>query len=273
LDVTAGDGVRLYAEAHGDGLPVLFSCAYCTTHENFRPQVEPLVRAGSRVVLWDYRGHGRSEAPSEAGAYSIERVVDDLGRVLDATAPETPAVLGGLSFGGLASLHFALLHPERVRALLLVGSGPGFKKPEAQARWEQMVERTASFVEKKGLEAFVASRASATLFGRRPELPSAQAAARAIAAQDATGLAHFGRRVSGLAPPVIDELGRIDVPALVIVGEEDEPYQRAAEMMASRLPRARRVVLPGAGHIANLEAEEAFNRVVCEFLEELGAEG
>jgi pimeloyl-ACP methyl ester carboxylesterase len=271
LDVLAGDGVRLYAEAHGSGLPLLLSCAFCTTHENFRPQVEPLVAAGARVVLWDYRGHGRSEAPADAEAYSIDRVVDDLGRVLDATAPDTPAVLGGLSFGGLASLHFTLLHPERVRALLLIGSGPGFKKPEAQARWEGMVERTASFLETKGLEAFVDSRASATLVGRRPELPAAQAAGRAIAAQDPTGLAHFGRRVSGLAPPVIDQLDKIDVPALVLVGEDDEPYQRAAEMMAARLPRARHAVLPGAGHIANLEAEEAFNRVVCEFLGELGA--
>lgn len=270
MDVTAGDGVRLYAEVEGEGVPVVFSCAYCTTHENFRPQVEPLVRAGARVVLWDYRGHGRSEAPADVGAYSIDTVVDDLGRVLDATAAATPAVLGGLSFGGLASLHFALLHPERVRALLLVGSGPGFKKPEAQARWEEMVERTAGFLETKGLEAFVASRASATLVGRRPELPAARAAARAIVSQDATGLANFGRRVSGLAPPVIDELGRIDVPALVIVGADDEPYRRAAEMMASRLPRARRVVIPGAGHIVNIEAEDAFNRVVCEFLAELG---
>lgn len=270
--MTAGDGVRLYAEAHGQGLPVLLSCAYCTTHENFRPQVAPLVRAGARVVLWDYRGHGRSQAPSDADAYSMDRVVDDLGRVLEATAPGSPAVLGGLSFGGLASLHFALLHPQRVRALLLVGSGPGFKKAEAQARWQEMVERTASFVERKGLEAFVASRASATLVGRRPELPSAQAAARAIAAQDPKGLAHFGRRVSGPAPPVIDELGRIDVPVLVLVGGDDAPYQRAAEMMETRLPRARRIVLPGAGHIANLEAEEAFNRIVCGFVEELAGE-
>jgi pimeloyl-ACP methyl ester carboxylesterase len=68
LDVLAGDGVRLYAEAHGPGLPLLLSCAYCTTHENFRPQVEPLVAAGARVVLWDYRGHGRSEAPADAKA-------------------------------------------------------------------------------------------------------------------------------------------------------------------------------------------------------------
>ena len=56
-EVVASDGVRLHAEAHGEGPPVVFSCALATTHENFRPQVEPLVAAGWRVVLWDYRGH------------------------------------------------------------------------------------------------------------------------------------------------------------------------------------------------------------------------
>ena len=125
--VEASDGVFLYAEAHGDGLPVVFSCPLNTTRENWRPQVEPLTAAGFRVVLWDYRGHGRSDAPDEAEAYSIDHVIDDLGRVLDWAAPGEPAVLAGLSFGGLASLHFTLRHPQRVRALLLIDSGPGFK--------------------------------------------------------------------------------------------------------------------------------------------------
>ena len=58
--VRSADGVCLYAEAHGEGIPVLFSCAFATTHENWRPQVEPLVAAGARVVLWDYRGHTRA---------------------------------------------------------------------------------------------------------------------------------------------------------------------------------------------------------------------
>ncbi|HET6304120.1 MAG TPA: alpha/beta fold hydrolase, partial [Myxococcota bacterium] len=155
MEIRASDRVRLFAEAHGEGIPLVLSCAYCTTHENFRPQVDPLVRAGMRVVLWDYRGHGRSEAPADPTAYSMDQVVDDLARVADLASPDRPVVLGGLSFGGLASLHLALLRPERVRALVLVGSGPGFKNADAQARWETMVERTASFVEKNGCAAFV----------------------------------------------------------------------------------------------------------------------
>lgn len=272
--VRASDGVVLYAEAHGTGLPVLFSCPLNTTCENWRLQVDPLVAQGFRVVLWDFRGHGRSEVPDDPAAYSMEQVVDDLGRVLDwaaPAAPATPAVLGGLSFGGLASLHFALRAPARVRGLLLIDSGPGFKNPEAQERWEAGVEKTASFLERKGMQAFVESRAAATTFGGRPELPAAQVARQAIAAQQPVGLAHFARRVAALAPPVIDELASIRIPALVIVGEHDAAYQRAAQVMQARLPLAESVSIPGAGHIVNIEAAEAFNAAVLRFLERLRA--
>jgi pimeloyl-ACP methyl ester carboxylesterase len=272
--VEASDGVALYVEAHGTGLPVLFSCPLNTTCENWRPQVDPLVAQGFRVVLWDFRGHGRSGAPDDPAAYSMGQVVDDLGRVLDwaaGAAPAVPAVLGGLSFGGLASLHFALRAPTRVRGLLLIDSGPGFKNPEAQERWEAGVEKTASFLERKGMQAFVESRAVATTVGSRPELPAAQAALRAIAAQQPHGLAHFGRRVAAVAPPVIDELASIRIPALVIVGEHDAAYQRAAQVMQARLPLAEAVTMAGAGHIVNIEAAETFNAAVLRFLERLRA--
>jgi pimeloyl-ACP methyl ester carboxylesterase len=263
--VVAADGAALYAEAHGEGVPVVFSCALCTTHENWRPQVAPLVAAGARVVLWDYRGHGLSSAPADPGAYSMERVVDDLGRVLDWAAPGRPAVLGGHSFGGLASLHFTLRHPDRVSGLLLIDSGPGFKNPKAQAGWARATERTAAFIESRGMADFVL-KAAVTTVGLRPELPAARAAAAAIAAQDPSGLAHFARRVAAIAPPVIDELPSIDVAALVIVGEKDEAYLRAAEVMVAKLPRAERLTIPGAGHIVNIEAAEAFDAAVVSFL-------
>jgi pimeloyl-ACP methyl ester carboxylesterase len=269
--VVASDGVELYAEAHGEGIPVLLSCGLCTTHENWRPQVEPWVAAGLRVVLWDYRGHGRSAAPHDPGAYSMKQVVDDLGRVLAWGAGERPAIVGGLSFGGLASLHFALAQPQRVRALLLVDTGPGFKNPEAQARWQAQVERTAGFLETRGCQAFVDSKAAATAIGLRPELPAAQAAARAIAAQDPAGLALFARRIAGVAPPVIDQLAQIEIPALVVVGEKDEPYLRAADVLASRMPRAEAIRIPNAGHVVNLEEPQAFDAAVLGFLGRLAA--
>lgn len=269
--LTTHDGVRLYYEHHAASgalrrPTVIFSCAYCTTHENWRFQVAPLVAAGHPVVLWDLRAHGDSEAPTAADAYSMERVVADLDTVAEATTPDAPFVAAGLSFGGLASLHFRVRHPERVAALVLIGSGPGFKNPEAAAGWAAQVERTASFLETRGFEAFVAGRAGATCIGRNPELPAAQHAARAIVRQGVAGIARFGREVSGPAPPVLDELAGMDVPALVLVGEHDAAFLRAAEVMAAKLPRARHVVVPGAGHIVNIEQAERFDAELLAFL-------
>ena len=270
--VRSGDGVSLHAEATGEGPPVVFSCALNTTSENWRAQVETIAPRGYRVVLWDYRGHGRSDAPEDPDAYTMERVVSDLACVLDWAAPGERAVLVGLSFGGLTSLHFALAHPERVLGLVLAGSGPGFKNPKAQAQWAETVGHTARFIERKGAAVF-AERATEMTVGRSPELPVARRAQAAIAEQTPHGLAHFGREIAGLAPPVIDRLGEIAVPVLIVRGEEDTAYERAAEVMASRLPRAETVTIPGAGHIVNIEAAEAFDTALLAFLEDLRTQG
>ncbi len=264
--VTASDGVSIYAEAHGEGEPVIFSPGYCQTHENFRGQVEPFVAAGFRVVLWDYRGHGRSEAPDDLDAYSMGQVVDDLARVLEWAAPGQSAVVGGLSFGGLASQHYALRHPDRASALLLIASGPGFKKPETQRGWEAQVGRIADRLEAVGFEGYTTGRAAQNSVGLKPELPAALAAGRAIESQSALGVAHFGRRVCGPAPSTIDQLGQLSQPALVLVGALDLAYERAAEVMAAKLPNVTRVVIPDAGHCVNIEQAEAFNGAVLDFL-------
>lgn len=274
--LTTSEGASIYYEHHVPagslGPPktsVIFSCAFCTTHENWRGQVEPLLGAGHPVILWDLRAHGDSATPAGTEVWSIENVVLDLLAVAEATTPDAPFVAAGLSFGGLASLHFTLRHPERVAALALIDSGPGFKNPDAAAGWAAQVERTASFLEKRGFEDFVNGRAGTTCIGNQPELPAARAAARAIIAQSVPGIARFGREISGSAPPVIDELAAMDVPALVMVGEHDKPFLRAGEVMAAKLPRARHVIIPDAGHIVNIEEADFFNREMLAFLADL----
>ncbi len=267
--IEASDGVALDVEAQGEGMPILFSCGFCTTRENWRAHVAPLNAIGMKVVLWDYRGHGRSEVPEDQAAYTLDQVLDDMGRVLEWAAPGEPAVLAGHSLGGMASLHFASRHPERVRALVVMGSGPGFKNPEAAARWAAQVEKTGSILRAKGIEAFLAGRAGATCVGRQPELPAAVAAARAICEQNVEGLARFGLGVAGPAAPVIDELPGIAQPTLILIGEHDDAYLRAADLMKAKLPNAESVLLEGAGHVANIEAPIEFERSLLRFLESL----
>jgi pimeloyl-ACP methyl ester carboxylesterase len=269
LRVRTADGLGLYVEAHGEGVPILFSCAFSTTHENWRPQVEPLVAAGARVILWDYRGHGLSDAPHDPDAYTIDKLLDDFDRVLDAAAEGRPAVLAGLSFGGLASLHFAARNLSRVRALVLIAAGPGFKNPDAAARWQANTDRTARYIETKGFEAFVNGKAGPTCIGSDPSLPAARAAAAAMIAQDPVAVGLFARRVAGPAPSVIDELQHLDVPALVVVGEDDPGYHQAAEVMAAKLPRAHTERIEGGGHILNIEVPDRLNPLVAEFLSSL----
>ena len=271
--LVTNEGNTIYFERHVPdevtGATVIFSCAYCTTHENWRGQVDPLVAAGHPVVLWDLRGHGDSPAPEGGEPWSIENVVTDLYAVAEATTPDAPFVAAGLSFGGLASLHFMKRHPERITALALVGSGPGFKNAEAAAGWAAQVERTANFLETRGFADFVNGRAGTTCIGNRPELPAAQAAAKPIIEQSVEGIARFGREISGPAPSVIDELGDMNVPAVVLVGEHDKAFLRAGEVMAAKLPQAHHVAVPDAGHIVNIEQADVFNSELAKFLKEL----
>ena len=268
------DGISIYYEHHEPserrGATVVFSSAYTTTHESWRGQVAPVLAAGHPVVLWDLRGHGQTVTPDDDAFFTIDLVVSDLLAVADATTPDAPFVAAGLSFGGLASLHFMRAYPERVSALALIGSGPGFKNPEAAEGWAAQVERTAAFLENRGFAEFLAGRAGVTCIGAKPELAAAKHAAEAILAQSVSGVARFGRKVSGLAPTVINDLSSMNVPALVLVGENDKAFSRAADVMSAKLTQSKKVVIAGAGHIVNIEEEAAFNAALVEFLGQLG---
>ena len=90
-------------------------------------------------------------------------------------------------------------------------------------------------------------------------------------AQSVAGIIRFGREISATTPPVIDELAGIDVPALVLVGEDDKPYRRAGEVMSAKLPNARHIVVPDAGHIVNIEQPARFEEELLSFFAEVEA--
>jgi pimeloyl-ACP methyl ester carboxylesterase len=216
------------------------------------PQIEPLSREHT-VIVWDIRGHGQSEAPDEPGSFTPEATLADMAMLLDACGIDR-AVVGGLSLGGYLSLAFRLLHPDRVRGLVIADSGPGFRKDEARAQWNEESERIATSIERDG----AAGRSAA--MGVDPGVH-----------RSTSGLAHAAR---GIMPQrdstVIDSLSSIDVPTLLLVGENDTPFLTSAEYMERRIPGASRMVIPDAGHAVNVDQPEAFNTAVGHFLASAG---
>ena len=161
------------------------------------------------------------------------------------TAGAERAVLVGHSLGGYASLLFRLQHPERVRALVLFGSGPGYRDAEARQGWNDMAERFAASVEKRGLD--ILQKASAEVSGAAHRSPAALAhAARGMLAQKDSS--------------VMDTITEIDVPTLVLIGAEDKPFIGSSEYMAKKIPGAELVVIEGAGHAASIESRRRSTR-------------
>jgi pimeloyl-ACP methyl ester carboxylesterase len=243
-------GVSIHYEARGpaNAPPILLSHGYGATSRMWDGQVAAFADRW-RIVLWDTRGHGESGDPRDPALYSHALTVADMAAVLDACDIER-AVIGGLSLGGVMSLAFHLAHPERVRALMLFDTGPGFRNPEARRQWNERAAARARELEEKGLPN--SGGGAETRLGRHRSAQGLAGAARGMLAQPDGSL--------------IGSLPQIAVPALVLVGAEDRHFLAAADYMAARIPGAQKIVIPDAGHSANLDQPDSFNRAVADFL-------
>jgi len=248
----AHDGVRLHYDLHGDTgdrSPLLLSHGFRASGRMWDRNAAALAR-DREVLRWDMRGHARSGAPDDPTAYGVEQSVGDMVALLDVLGA-TRVALGGMSLGGYLSLAFNARHPDRVAALILVDTGPGFRRDASREQWNGFAERTARALERDGPAALPTG----------PEVDEHPAA---------RGLAHTARRVMAQGDTrVIDSLEHILVPTLVIVGAQDADFLGAADYMAAKIPGARKVVLDGAGHAANIDAADAFNAAVGEFLNDV----
>jgi pimeloyl-ACP methyl ester carboxylesterase len=245
------DGVEIYYEITGDGPIVLLTHGFSASTVMWRDNVPALVSGGFRVVTWDMRGHGRSASPDDPALYSSALTVGDIDAVLDATGAER-AVIGGMSLGGYMSLAYHLEHRPRVNALLLIDTGPGFKKDEAREGWNKNARERGDELLAKGEAAL-------------SESPESR-----MQKQNFAGLHHaaHGMLIQQTAD-AINSLPEITVPTLVVVGERDEPFLAASDYMANKIPNASKAVIADAGHAANVDQPEVFNRTVLEFLNRL----
>ncbi|MCH8025262.1 MAG: alpha/beta hydrolase [Chloroflexi bacterium] len=250
------NGIDIYYEEHGSGPAIILTHGLGDNAGLWTPLGEALADS-YRVIAWDMRGHYRSEAPEELAKYTQDIVVEDLRALCDHLGLEK-AVHGGHSLGGYTALRFYEKYPERVAALVLLAAGPGYRNPEASQAWTDRLARSADKQEE--------------LYGRDNRASGKELRVGAPALGEASQ--HLVRGITGvergvMAHPSFTDATKIDVPALVIVGERDKNYMASADYFEAKLPHGRKVVIEDAGHPATLEQPEAVNAAVREFLDGL----
>jgi len=244
----------------GSGPAILLLHAFPLDRSMWAPQLGALVTAG-RCIAPDFRGLGATEG---ATPYSMDQYADDVAALVQALGAG-PAVVVGLSMGGYVAFALWRRHRAHVRALVLVDTRPGPDSDEGREKRRRLIEVARARGSGAVADLQIASMVGETTRARRPDV--VETIRSMIAAAPVGGI--VGALEAMMARPDSSAtLGTIDVPTLVVVGEEDAltppPEARA---MHERIRGSRLEVLAGAGHIANLEQPSAFNHVVGEFIE------
>jgi 2-succinyl-6-hydroxy-2,4-cyclohexadiene-1-carboxylate synthase len=221
---------------------------FTQTRQSWRRTIAALDGRYTRTVAPDLPGHGQL---TERRPVSLAATLAYLAALVD-----VPHVLGGYSMGGRIALHAALARPRLVERLVLVGAGPGLAEEAERTARRTADEALADRIEAIGVEAFAEEWAALPLWEGQPERVRAAAHADRLR-NSAGGLAEALRGLgTGALPSLWDRLGELAMPVTLVAGERDEKFRAVAERMASRLPRADVVVVPGAGHAPQLERPE-----------------
>jgi 3-oxoadipate enol-lactonase len=256
------DGVQLGYEEAGAGLPLLMLHAFPLDRRMWKPQIGALV-SRCRCIVPDLRGFGES---SVSPPFTMERYAEDVVGLLDHLDVER-AVVAGLSMGGYVALALWRRYPERVRALVLADTRAGADDEEGRARRRELIE----VVESQGASA-IANRQIASMVGRtsREKLPDVYDSIHAMMC-DAPAAGIVGALEAMMSrPDSTPTLPTIDVPTLIIVGDEDAiTPPREAAAMHEKIPGSRLEILAQAGHMSNMERPAAFNHVLSEFVARL----
>jgi pimeloyl-ACP methyl ester carboxylesterase len=266
--ITADDGVALYAETTGAGVPLLFIHEFAGDHRSWEPQVR-FFSGGYRCITYAARGYPPSGVPADGAAYSQERAVADAVAVLDGLGVDRAHVVG-LSMGGFTTLHLTLRHPARVTSAVVAGAGYG-AQPERAGAFRAESEAIAAAFETEGALRVAARYAvgpARVQFQNKNPRGWAEFAA-ALAGHSALGAALTMRGVQAARPSLYglrDELAQVRTPLLLIAGDEDEGCLEPALMLKRTISTSGLAILPRTGHTANLEEPDVFNAVVNRFL-------
>lgn len=259
--------VSLQVHDEGSGPPVLFVHGFPLNHSMWRHQLQHLA-PDFRVIAPDLRGFGGSDVSN--GTVSMDRFADDLDVLLSCLGIEEPVVLCGLSMGGYIAWQFARRHPGRLRALILCDTRAGADPPDAV----ENRKRVAAMVLEHGAEQIASAMPSNLLspvtLEHQPEILDELRQTIGSTASQGIAAASLGMAER---PDSTGLLPTLDLPALLIVGEDDR-ISTVAEMreMAEAMPQGKLVEIPAAGHMAPLENPAPVNAALRDFLSGLSSD-
>jgi pimeloyl-ACP methyl ester carboxylesterase len=271
--VTTDDGVKLYYEEAGAGIPIVFVHEFAGDYRSYEPQMRYFSRR-YRCVAYNARGYPPSDVPADTPHYSQARAGDDIRAVLDGLGIDRAHVVG-ISMGGFATLHFGMRYGDRARSLVIGGCGYGAEKG-TRAQFKDEAEHAAQMFERSGMPEGARRYA---LGATRVQLQNKDPRgwhefATQMATHSALGSANTLRGVQKQRPSLfdlVDEMKKITVPALVMTGDEDDPCIESSVLMKRTIATAGLAILPRAGHALNLEEPALFNALVDEFFHQVEA--
>ncbi|MCH8994591.1 MAG: 2-succinyl-6-hydroxy-2,4-cyclohexadiene-1-carboxylate synthase [Chloroflexi bacterium] len=262
----AANGVSFNVDVRGEGPALLLLHGFTGSSATWTPYLDAW--RGFTAIAVDLLGHGESDAPPDPHRYTMERCIEDLSALLDELDLPRAAVLG-YSMGGRVALRLALHAPERVSALVLESASPGIEDSSEREERVRSDGALADSIERDGIEAFVDRWQAQPLFATQARLPETvrNELRRQRLSNDPIGLANSLRGMgAGAQEPVLDRLSAVNIPTLLLVGEEDENYCALARRMAAALPCSKLEIVSGAGHTVHLEQPDAFASNVQKFL-------
>jgi pimeloyl-ACP methyl ester carboxylesterase len=269
--LTSHDGVRLYYEEAGQGLPLVFVHEFLGEIHGWEAQLRYFSRK-YRCIAYNARGYPPSAVPDHADAYSWEHQRADLRAVLDALGIDR-AHLVGLSMGAFASFYFGMKWPERARSMTLAGIGTG-SAPADRERMPQQMTATAQALLAEGWVAQARERALSPtrvqLLNKNPRAFDEHV--ERLKAHSAPGSAMTLLGYQARRPPVgdfVEQMAACTIPTLIVSGDEDEPCLDASLMMKRAMPSAGLAFIPQTGHACNVEEPELFNLLLERFLHQV----
>jgi pimeloyl-ACP methyl ester carboxylesterase len=259
------NGIELYYEEAGSGPAVVFCHEFAGDYRSWDPQVRAFGRS-YRCVTYSQRGFPPSSVPEDPEAYSQDLLIQDLRRLVEHLGLEQ-AHFVGFSMGGSVVLNFALRYPRLCRAIVVVGAGSGTTN---RAVFERDISRTVELLRSRGIEHFAQTYAEGPTRQpfKRKDPHGWSVFRRQLADHSAVGQALTMQGVLPRRPTIFaleEDLRRLDVPTLIVIGDEDEPCVDPAVFMKRHIRSAGLLVMPQSGHTVNLEEPALFNAAVLEF--------